>query len=152
MTPSLPNWRRSRSWKACLRESNALTPQRKGAMVSSPLRCRGLQGSQWVSRKGEAQNLAEHRTVGRLTPQQRTDASRHSFCSADHCPMAKITLSTEQKFRIEAACRELDRCDDIDQIRDLTKQLLIENAKVRTAVRQALVHRQIYTSAKPRSL
>ncbi len=66
--------------------------------------------------------------------------------------MAKITLSTEQKFRIEAACRELDQCDDIDQIRDLTKQLLIENAKVRTAVRQALVHRQIYSSAKPPSL
>ena len=52
--------------------------------------------------------------------------------------MAEHKLSVEQRFRLEAACRKLDDCDDIDAIRDLAKQLLHSLEMERASARQAI--------------
>jgi len=52
--------------------------------------------------------------------------------------MAEHKLSVEQRFRLEAACRKLDGCDDIDAIRDLAKQLLHSLEMERASARQAI--------------
>ncbi|QNG26169.1 hypothetical protein [Synechococcus sp. HK01-R] len=52
--------------------------------------------------------------------------------------MADHKLSVEQRFRLEAACRKLDGCDDIDAIRDLAKQLLHSLEMERASARQAI--------------
>jgi len=52
--------------------------------------------------------------------------------------MAENTLSVEQRFRLEAACRKLDGCDDIEAIRDLAKQLLHALEVERASARQAI--------------
>ena len=52
--------------------------------------------------------------------------------------MAEHKLSVEQRFRIEAACRKLNDCDDIDAIRDLAKQLLHSLEMERASARQAI--------------
>ena len=53
-------------------------------------------------------------------------------------PMAEHTLSMEQRFRLEAACRKLDECNDIDTIRSLTKQLLCSLEMERASTRQVI--------------
>lgn len=52
--------------------------------------------------------------------------------------MAEHKLSVEQRFRLEAACRKLDGCDDIDAIRDLAKQLLHSLEMERASARKAI--------------
>ena len=52
--------------------------------------------------------------------------------------MAEHKLSMEQRFRLEAACRKLDECTDIDAIRALTKQLLHSLEMERASTRQAI--------------
>jgi len=52
--------------------------------------------------------------------------------------MAEHKLSVEQRFRLEAACRKLNDCDDIDAIRDLAKQLLHSLEMERASARQAI--------------
>ena len=52
----------------------------------------------------------------------------------------------EQQFRIEAAHRKLDDCNDIVAIRELAKQLLVLQETERAVVRQALVRQQICKS------
>lgn len=52
--------------------------------------------------------------------------------------MAEHTLSMEQRFRLEAACRQLDDCDDIEAIRELAKQLLHALEMERSSARQAI--------------
>lgn len=47
-------------------------------------------------------------------------------------------MSVEQQFRVEAACRKLDACDDIDVIRALAKQLLQALETERASMRQAM--------------
>ena len=56
--------------------------------------------------------------------------------------MAEHKLSVEQRFRLEAACRKLDGCDDIDAIRDLAKQLLHSLEMERASARQAIADLQ----------
>ena len=52
--------------------------------------------------------------------------------------MAESKLSVEQQFRLEAACRKLDACEDIAVIRALAKQLLHTLEAERASTRQAL--------------
>ena len=47
--------------------------------------------------------------------------------------MTKHRLSVEQKFHLEAAFREIDSCQDIEQLRQLTKQII-------TAQELSLIH------------
>ena len=38
-------------------------------------------------------------------------------------------LSVEQRFHLEAAFREIDACQDLEKLRDITKQILIAQEK-----------------------
>ncbi len=38
--------------------------------------------------------------------------------------MTNHRLSVEQKFQLEAAFRDIDSCEDIEQLRQLTKQII----------------------------
>ena len=49
--------------------------------------------------------------------------------------MSNHRLSLEQRFRLETAFREIDACDDIEMLREITKQIITseENEKSRSA-------------------
>ena len=64
-------------------------------------------------------------------------------------PMAETTLSMEQRFRVEAACRKIDACDDIEVIRTLAKQLLNALETERASTRQAIADLKQKGEQKP---
>ena len=53
--------------------------------------------------------------------------------------MSKHRLSVEQKFHLEAAFREIDSCQDIDQLRQLTKQIITAQENEKAFAREAIV-------------
>ena len=63
--------------------------------------------------------------------------------------VAEFKLSVEQQFRVEAACRKLDACDDIDVIRSLAKQLLHALETERASTRQAIADLKQKEEQKP---
>ena len=63
--------------------------------------------------------------------------------------MAETKMSVEQQFRVEAACRKLDACDDIEVIRTLAKQLLHALETERASSRQAIADLKQKAEQKP---
>ena len=63
--------------------------------------------------------------------------------------MAEFKLPMEQQFRIEAACRKLDACDDIEVIRSLAKQLIHALETERASTRQAIADLKQKDEQKP---
>ena len=53
--------------------------------------------------------------------------------------MTKHRLSVEQKFHLEAAFREIDSCQDIEQLRQLTKQIITARENEKAFAREAIV-------------
>ena len=53
--------------------------------------------------------------------------------------MSKHRLSVEQKFHLEAAFREIDSCQDIEQLRQLTKQIITAQENEKAFAREAIV-------------
>ena len=53
--------------------------------------------------------------------------------------MTKHRLSVEQKFHLEAAFREIDSCQDIEQLRQLTKQIITAQENEKAFAREAIV-------------
>ena len=53
--------------------------------------------------------------------------------------MTNHRLSVEQKFHLEAAFREIDSCQDIEQLRQLTKQIITAQENEKAFAREAIV-------------
>ena len=53
--------------------------------------------------------------------------------------MTKHRLSVEQKFHLEAAFREIDSCQDIEQLRQLTKQIITAQENEKAFALEAIV-------------
>ena len=66
--------------------------------------------------------------------------------------MTNHRLSVEQKFNLEAAFREIDSCEDIEQLRALTKQIITAQENEKAFAREAIVQirREVETSAARR--
>jgi protein-arginine kinase activator protein McsA len=52
--------------------------------------------------------------------------------------MSNHRLSLEQRFRLETAFREIDACDDIEMLREITKQIITSEENEKAAVREAI--------------
>ena len=57
--------------------------------------------------------------------------------------MSNHRLSLEQKFRLEAAFREIDACTDIEMLREVTKQIITSEENEKAAVREVLTQMRI---------
>ena len=66
--------------------------------------------------------------------------------------MTNHRLSVEQKFNLEAAFREIDSCEDIEQLRALTKQIITAQENEKAFAREAIVQirREVEASAARR--
>ena len=66
--------------------------------------------------------------------------------------MTNHRLSVEQKFNLEAAFREIDSCEDIEQLRQLTKQIITAQENEKAFAREAIVQirREVEASAARR--
>ena len=53
--------------------------------------------------------------------------------------MTNHRLSIEQKFQLEAAFRDIDACEDIEQLRQLTKQIITAQENEKAFAREAIV-------------
>ena len=53
--------------------------------------------------------------------------------------MTNHRLSVEQKFNLESAFREIDACEDIEQLRQLTKQIITAQENEKAFAREAIV-------------
>ena len=53
--------------------------------------------------------------------------------------MTNHHLSMEQRFHLAAAFREIDTCDDIEQLRELTKQIITAQENEKAFAREAMV-------------
>jgi len=52
--------------------------------------------------------------------------------------MTNHHLSLEQRFHLEAAFREIDTCEDIEKLRELTKQIITAQENEKAFAREAL--------------
>ena len=52
--------------------------------------------------------------------------------------MTNQHLSVEQRFHLEAAFRKIDGCDDIEQLRSLTKQIITAQENEKAFAREAI--------------
>tara|TARA_B100000073_G_scaffold243170_1_gene204001 strand:+ start:83 stop:358 length:276 start_codon:yes stop_codon:yes gene_type:complete len=61
-------------------------------------------------------------------------------------------LSVEQRFHLEAAFREIDGCDDIEQLRSLTKQIITAQENEKAFAREAIaqIRREMEAAAQQR--
>ena len=66
--------------------------------------------------------------------------------------MTNQHLSVEQQFHLEAAFREIDGCDDIEQLRSLTKQIITaqENEKAFARETIAQIRKEMEAAAQQR--
>ena len=64
--------------------------------------------------------------------------------------MTNHHLSIEQRFHLEAAFREIDSCDDIEQLRALTKQIITAQENEKAFAREAIqqVRHEMEAAAK----
>ena len=53
--------------------------------------------------------------------------------------MTNHRLSVEQKFNLESAFHEIDACEDIEQLRQLTKQIITAQENEKAYAREAIV-------------
>ena len=58
----------------------------------------------------------------------------------------------EQRFHLEAAFREIDTCDDIEKLRELTKQIITAQENEKAFAREALaqIRKEMETAAAKR--
>ena len=63
--------------------------------------------------------------------------------------MTNHRLSVEQKFNLESAFREIDDCEDIEHLRQLTKQIITAQENEKAFAREAIVQirREVEASA-----
>ena len=52
--------------------------------------------------------------------------------------MTNYHLSIEQRFHLEAAFREIDTCDDINKLKELTKQIITSQENEKAFAREAM--------------
>ena len=52
--------------------------------------------------------------------------------------MTNHHLSVEQRFRLEAAFREIDACQDLEKLREITKQIITAQANEKAFVHEAV--------------
>lgn len=66
--------------------------------------------------------------------------------------MTNHRLSVEQKFHLEAAFRDIDSCKDIEQLRQLTKQIITAQENEKAFAREAIaqIRRELEVSAGKR--
>ena len=66
--------------------------------------------------------------------------------------MTNHRLSVEQKFNLESAFREIDASEDIEQLRQLTKQIITAQENEKAFAREAIVRirREFEASAASR--
>ena len=59
-------------------------------------------------------------------------------------------LSVEQRFHLEAAFREIDGCEDIQKLRDLTKQIITAQENEKAFARKAMqqIRKEMEASAQ----
>ena|GEM_PF-1024726 len=72
--------------------------------------------------------------------------------STSFCLMTNHHLSVEQRFHLEAAFREIDQCDDIEQLRALTKQIITAQENDKAFAREAIaqIRREMEAAAQQR--
>jgi len=57
--------------------------------------------------------------------------------------MTNYHLSTEQRFHLEAAFREIDACEDINKLKKLKKQIITSQKNEKIVAREVMVqHRK----------
>ena len=54
--------------------------------------------------------------------------------------MSNHRLSIDQKFRLEAAFREIDNCNSIETLREVTKQIITSEENEKAYVREVITH------------
>ena len=66
--------------------------------------------------------------------------------------MTNHHLSIEQRFHLEAAFREIDGCEDIEKLRDLTKQIITAQENEKAFAREAMqqIRKEMEASAQQR--
>ena len=66
--------------------------------------------------------------------------------------MTNHHLSVEQRFRLEAAFREIDSCKDIEKLRALTKQIITAQENEKAFAREAMqqIRKEMETAAQKR--
>ena len=52
--------------------------------------------------------------------------------------MTNHHLSVEQRFHLEAAFRDIDTCEDIEELRELTKQIITAQENEKAFAREAV--------------
>ena len=52
--------------------------------------------------------------------------------------MTNHHLSVEQRFHLEAAFREIDACQDLEKLREITKQIITAHENERAFAREAI--------------
>ena len=52
--------------------------------------------------------------------------------------MTNHHLSVEQRFHLEAAFREIDACQDLEKLREITKQIITAQEKEKAFAREAM--------------
>ena len=52
--------------------------------------------------------------------------------------MTNHHLSVEQRFHLEAAFREIDACQDLDKLREVTKQIITAQENEKAFTREAM--------------
>ena len=52
--------------------------------------------------------------------------------------MTNHHLSVEQRFHLEAAFREIDACQDLEKLREITKQIIISQENDKAFAREAI--------------
>ena len=62
----------------------------------------------------------------------------------------EISLTIEQQFRVERACRKIDECNDVEALKQLSKALIVTAARER-AFSKAVMDRLKDCSHPPRS-
>ena len=53
--------------------------------------------------------------------------------------MTNYHLSMEQRFHLEAAFREIDACEDMEKLKELTKQIITSQENEKAFAREAMV-------------
>ena len=54
--------------------------------------------------------------------------------------MTNHHLSVEQRFHLEAAFREIDACQDLEKLREVTKQIITAQENEKAFAREAISH------------
>ena len=52
--------------------------------------------------------------------------------------MTNYHLSIEQRFHLEAAFREIDACEDMEKLKELTKQIITSQENEKAFAREAM--------------